>query len=351
METILLNFIKKRNLKNTTASLYKSALNDYSNFHSLSLEKLILEADYEEEQGIREKRRKIKNRLENYRNFKIDSGASTGTVKKYYEVIKTFYKHHEIVIPYIPTVQLKKDYHEKYEDIPKIEHIKKAIESTDSLKEKAIILFMSSSGTARNEVINLKVKDFIKASSDYHNKGSVYEILEELSSQNNIIPLFDLVRIKTDYHYYTCCSNEACEMIVNYLKTRKNLSYESFLFDINRNALNRFFLKINKQNNWGKVSYYSFFRSHALRKFHATSLEDKSLADALQGRKRDSITESYYKLNPERIRERYIEVLDKLTINKPYEKMDKYELLIEENKNLNSRLNKLEGLLEKIIKE
>jgi len=349
METILIDFIRKRNLKNTTASLYNSALKDYSNFHNMALEELIKEADHEEEIGIREKRRKIKDKLESYRNYKIDSDCSSGTVKKYYEVVKSFYRHHEIVIPYIPVVQLKKDYHEKYKDIPKVEHIRIALESTESLKEKAILFFMSSSGTARNEVINLKIKDFIRATSDFHSGGELNNILDELNCQKNIIPLFELVRIKTDYHYYTCCSNEAVEAIVKFLRTRQNLSLESSLFDINRNALNRFFFRINKKNNWGKVGYYSFFRSHGLRKFHATSIEDKSLADALQGRKRDSITESYYKLNPDRIRERYIEVLDKLTINKPYEKVDKYEQLIEENKSLNQRLNKLEAVLTKFL--
>ncbi|GAA5818040.1 MAG: conserved hypothetical protein [Methanobrevibacter sp. CfCl-M3] len=255
MENILKNFITKRNLKLSTASLYKSALADYCRFQNMTLQELIAEADNEEEKGIREKRRKVKERLEKYRNYKIDNGSSTGTVKKYFEVVKTFYRHHDIVIPYIPTIQLKKDYHEKYEDIPKILHIEKAIKSTDNLKEKAIILFMSSSGTARNETINLKIKDFIKATEDYHNNGSILEVLDELSHSENIIPLFELVRIKTDYHYYTCCSHQATEMIIKYLKTREkgeDLFLESSLFDINRNALNRFFLKINKINNWGK---------------------------------------------------------------------------------------------------
>jgi hypothetical protein len=350
METILKNFIKKRNLKKSTASLYNSALKDYAKFQKMSLKDLIAEADNEEEIRIREKRRKVKVRLENYRNYKIDSKSSTNTVKKYFEVVKTFYRHHEIVIPYIPTIQLKKDYHEKYEDIPKIEHIKKAIETTNSLKEKAIILFMSSSGTARNETINLKIKDFIKATKDYHNGGSIEEILSDLNNKNNIIPLFELVRIKTDYHYYTCCSNEASEMITKYLNNRKNLGLESSLFDINRNALNRFFLRINKSNDWGKVGYYAFFRSHALRKFHATAIEDKSLGDALQGRKRDNITESYYKQNPERIRERYIEVLPKITINEnELTEENKFEILKKENRELHKRLTKLEEILVKIV--
>jgi integrase len=318
----------------------------------MSIKSLILEADNEEERNIREKNRTIKKRLENYRNYKIDSGSSRGTIKKYFEIVKTFYRHHEIVIPYISTVYLKKDYHERYEDIPKIEHIKKAIKSTDNLLEKAIILFMSSSGTARNETLNLTVEDFFNATSEYYDNKSnnvVFEVLDELSNFNNIIPLFELVRIKTDYHYYTCCSDEATIAIIEYLKSRKNLKLKSKLFDINRNRFNRFFMRINMENNWGKVGYYGFFRSHALRKFHATTIEDKSLADCLQGRMRDSITESYYKQNPQRIKERYLEILPKLRISQDsFVVNNEYKSLQIENKILNERLNKLEQIINEI---
>jgi integrase len=319
----------------------------------MSIENLIKEADVEEEQRIREKDRTIRRRLEEYRNYKIEDGSSRRTIRKYFALVKTFYRHHEIVIPYIPEVQLKKDYHEKYDDIPKINHIKTAVESTDELMEKSIILFMCSSGTARNETINLTVGDFFKACAKYISlelsDENVEDILKELALKNNIIPLFELVRIKTDYHYYTCCSDEASEMIIKYLKTIKRLKLDSKLFDINRNRFNKFFMRINRDNNWGQVGYYGFFRSHALRKFHATVIEDKSLADALQGRRRDSITESYYKLNPERIKERYIEVLPKLRISqKPVEINNDYYKLKKDNEILNERINKLEELIKGI---
>jgi hypothetical protein len=285
----------------------------------MTLESLIDEADIEEDSLIREKDRTIKKRLEKYRNYKIEDGSSPATLKRYFQLIKTFYRHHEISIPYIPTVQLKKEYHEKYEDIPNKNHIKKAINSTKNTLEKAIILFMSSSGTSKNETLNLTIKDFIKATKDYHKNGSIESIINELSQDNNIIPLFSIIRKKTDYHYYTCCSGEATNEIIKYLKTRKNLNQKSKLFKINRTQFNNFFKRINEKNNWGKVAHYGFFRSHSLRKFHATTIEDKSLADALQGRKRDSVTESYYKQNPKRIKERYKEVVHKLMI---FDKID-----------------------------
>lgn len=64
----------------------------------------------------------------------------------------------------------------------------------------------------------------------------------------------------------------------------------------------------------GKVKNYAFFRNHALRKFHTTTIEDTNLTNTLQGRKPDSITFAYFKQNPKRIKEKYIKYLPKLTI-------------------------------------
>ena len=323
----------------------------------MNLKNLIDEADLEEEMGLRVKNRTIKKRLEEYRIYKINSESSSGTMKRYFQLVKTFYRHHEITIPYIPPIQIKKDYHEKYEDIPKIEHLKKAIDTTDNLMEKAIILFMSSSGTAKNETLNLTINDFINATEEYHSNGNIKEIIEEiytkkLSNYSEIIPLFELVRIKTDYHYYTCCSDEATEIILKYLKTRKKLQYDSKLFEINREEFNKFFKRINDSNNWGKTGFFGFFHSHALRKFHATVIEDKSLVDALQGRKRDLITESYYKQNPKRIKQLYLEVVHKLRIFKRNDlPVSNCRKLKKENKILQERLTILEWKIEEILKK
>ncbi|MDR0912697.1 MAG: integrase [Methanobrevibacter sp.] len=330
--------------------MYASALKDYSKFNKMSLKNLIKEADIEEEYNIREKDRKIKKRLEDYRQWKIANGSPSSTIKRYFQIIKTFYRHHEIIIPNISKIKLKNDFQEKYEDIPNKNHIKKAIESTDSELEIAIILFMSSSGTAKNETLNLTINDFIKSTKEYHSNGTITKIINELSFKNDIIPLFSLTRLKTDYHYYTCCSDEATTGIIKYLKTRENLHLNSKLFEINRTQFNDLFMQINNLNKWGKVGFYGFFHSHALRKFHATIIEDKSLADALQGRKRDTITESYYKQNPKRIKEKYLEILPKLRIFPENTSSNSYIELKIENDKLNKRITNLEKKIEFIFK-
>ena len=53
--------------------VYKCAVKKYTNFCGKSLEELIEEAESEEEQGIRWKKRKLKRRLLSYRQHLIDN--------------------------------------------------------------------------------------------------------------------------------------------------------------------------------------------------------------------------------------------------------------------------------------
>ena len=67
---------------------------------------LIEEADNEEEQSIRWKNRKIKQRLITYRNHLYENYVkSTADLK--FALVKTFYKHHEIEIHDLPPVNKK----------------------------------------------------------------------------------------------------------------------------------------------------------------------------------------------------------------------------------------------------
>jgi hypothetical protein len=58
------------------------------------------------------------------------------------------------------------------------------------------------------------------------------------------------------------------------------------------------FKRINDDLVWGKVNHQIFFHSQALKKFNAIVIEDVSFANTIQGRKADTITETYFKNNP-----------------------------------------------------
>lgn len=309
-------FIKQRNISESSKQGYFSTLKKYEKFNKLTIDKLIEEAINEEEHGIPLKERKIKKRLLDYRTYLLNSKLSQNTVKSYFTKIKTFYQHFEIEIPYIPEARYSKEYETNYLDLPTRGHIQKALDiSTVDLQ--AVILFMSSSGTAKAETLSLTVRDFIDATKGYHTKGSLNEMLESLNKKDNVIPTFYLKRIKTDKYYYTFCSPEATEYIVKYLLTRQNLKLDDKLFDFTYSTLLARFQEINDYYNWGFKGKYRFFRSHTLRKFHASNIGlSAEYIDALQGRSKNEVHETYIKTNPERLKEIYMKSMSNVMINK-----------------------------------
>lgn len=316
-------FCKDRNIKKSTIEGYNVALNQYSDFHKKSIDYLINEAYFEEKNKIPLKDRKLKKRLLDYRNYLFDSDLSSNTSKTYFSKVKTFYMHLEIEIPYLPIIQYDKDYEVNYFDLPTKKHIMEALDVA-SIDLKAVILFMASSGTAKAETLSLSVRDFIQATIKYHNNESIDDVLDILENRDDIVPTFYLKRIKTDKYYYTFCSPEASNMIVKYLKTRKNLKLDDKLFNFSDVSLLNKFKEINDDMGWGRKGHYRFFRTHALRKFHASNIGlNAEYIDALQGRSKNQVHETYIKVNPDKLKEIYLSVMDNVIINKNKENLIK----------------------------
>ena len=320
-------FCKERNIKKSTIEGYNIALNHYAVFQEKSIDYLIKEAYDDEKNKIPLKERRIKNRLSDFRNYLMDN-LSSSTSKTYFTKVKTFYMHFGVEIPYLPTIQYNNDYEINYFDLPTKKHIRRVLDRV-SVDLKSVILFMSSSGTAKAETLSLSVEDFIKATNEYHNGGSVNDILDVLENQDNIVPTFYLKRIKTDKYYYTFCSPEASIAIVEYLKTRKNLKLKDKLFDFNDAQLMNRFKQINDDMNWGCKGKYRFFRTHALRKFHASNIGlNAEYVDALQGRSKNSVHETYIKINPDKLKEIYMSVMHNVVVGENKNRVEKQEFNI-----------------------
>ena len=298
-------FVRERNLKESTASGYESALKHYLNFHKRTLNDLMQEALLDEENLVPLKERKIKKRLLNYRSYLLKGNCSPNTVRTYFTKVKTFYLHFDIELPHLPDAKYDKLYETNYLDLPTHEHIRKACDSVP-VGLKAVILFMSSSGTAKAETLSIIVSQFIQGTAQYHNGGSLELILETLSKKRNVIPTFYLRRIKTDKYYYTFCSPEATRYIVKYLQTRKDLKMEDKLFDFTASSLLNKFQEINDRMGWGFKGKYRFFRAHTLRKFHASNIGlAAEYIDELQGRSKNYVHATYIKTNPNKLKSIY----------------------------------------------
>ena len=113
------------------------------------------------------------------------------------EVIK--HQYFEIEIHDLPSLNkknIKVPEPINYVDLPTKEIIKKALKIADN-RMKAIILFMSSSGCAKRETLNLTIQDFIDATKEYHNSNNINEVIETLKEREDVIPMFRLKRQKT----------------------------------------------------------------------------------------------------------------------------------------------------------
>jgi len=309
---LLDKFYIARNISDGTKKGYDSAILIYLKVtKASSLSELINKYSYEEDNNVPIRKSTLRADLINYRSYIINKDFAAQSVRKYFSDIKTLLRHFDLTIPQLPQIKLKQGYVANYNDLPTHDMIKTACEQVD-LFYKSIILFMSSSGTAKAETLSITVGMFLKGFKglyfdDEITEDSIYELLTFLKDKNDLVPLIYLKRIKTDKYYFACCSPEASQYIIDYLLTREDLKLDSKLFNITSAKLQQTFIKINDDNNWGFVGPYRRFRSHTLRKFMASNIKlARDYVDALQGRSKDKIGEAYFKQDPKELREIYI---------------------------------------------
>ena len=360
-EELLQTLCLERNIMHSTMVRYRTIIHYYTISQGLPLYELIQEAENEEDQGIRLKNRTIKKRLIHHRNYLINTrNYSLVTVQKTMTGLRTIYNHFEIELPKLP--QLNNKNVKKYEtiyynDLPTKDLIKKAVNHSKPLM-KAIILFITSSGCARAETTSITLQDFITATSEYHHSTDIYDVIEELKTKEDIIPIFHIKRLKTNNYYYTFCSPEATKAILDYLETRTDqLRPEGQLFKINKNYLNVKFKELNDQLGGHSKGCYSLLRTHMLRKFHASNLArgENGLTldeiDSLQGRCKDNVRQSYYFDDPKELRKKYIQNIDKVTI------LDKVHTITIDSpevarlKEKADKIDELEKLVKKIMEK
>ena len=311
---LFLGFCTNRNIKDSTIKSYRSAILKYESFHERPMDDLIDEAIIDEESAVPLKNRRIKKRLLDFRAFLLDSDLSIGTVRTYLSRIKTFYRHFEVELPYLNDISLDEEYLSSYGDLPSKKDIWRACEIS-SIAFRAVILFISSSGCAKAETLSLTVGDFIRATEDYHGGGAIDDVLHSLENRKDIVPTFYLKRVKTNKFYHAFCSPEATCHIVKCLLSRGSLSLEDKLFDFTVSSLIYHFKKVNDKLGFGFVGKYRFFRSHALRKYHASNIGlSADYIDALQGRAKTKVHEAYIKTNPKKLKEIYISAMHNVMV-------------------------------------
>ena len=322
---LLEKLFNERNVKQSTRKGYLASFMKWCEFTQDkfgSLQEMLEFYLAEEDKRIPMRDRRLKKDLLGFREFLLnDSNASIKsdrTFKTYFAKVKTNFNHFELEMPTLPQMKMEKGYISSYNDLPTHDMIRTACEQSP-LDLKAIVLFMSSSGSAKAETLSITVGMFLEGCEEYlENKPTSNNIdatLKALNNRHDVVPMIYLRRIKTDKWYHTYCSPEASYMIVESLKIRKDLKWDDPLFDYTSSLLLTKFQEINDNNNWGYVGSYRRFRSHALRKFMASNIGlPRDITDSIQGRSRDMIQEAYFKQDPKSLKKTYMEVMHRVMV-------------------------------------
>lgn len=324
-----IRFCNERNIAPSTRDKYVTHLEKYTNLHQMTLEELINEATNEEENGVRMVRRKIRQRLLDFRTWMmVEKKHVAGTIKTNMRSVLTFYKHNYIETPILPPAVLKKSLNEdlQFSDLPTMNTIKTAIESTKKQNHKVLFLFAACTGSARNELAHFTFGQFLEGVKPFcHNPKTPQDVIDELDGkceELELIPVFKMHRFKTNYSYHTPITPECLQFCINYLKSEGlGLKPEDNFFQLGLWGISSAFQYTNYKFNWGKRGSYGFFSVHRVRKFNASAIEDVNFANYIQGRKPDPIRETYFKRDINRVREEYKKHMHKFTIYAHYNVM------------------------------
>ncbi|WP_048190710.1 site-specific integrase [Methanobacterium sp. SMA-27] len=360
------DFCKRRNLKYGTIVRYIHSLHLYTELIGMTLSELIEEAEEEEDSGMRLRRRKIRKYLQEFRQYLEDQKFKHSYIKTTTSCIRAYYAEYDILLPKTIRTNARSDRNEiLYEDLPSMKDLKNLLEYANPTF-KAIMLLGVSSGMGRAEICSLTFEHFFDAYGLDPYPKTLDELINRIDQMDDIVPLWHIIRIKTDHKYFTFSSPEATNAIMNYLKdlNRKCKRYE----ERNRKAqltltpetsifLNRHLegvsptlmsLTIKRLNNKAGFSNQNdsrYIRPHILRKIFASTLEKNKMPHLMirwiMGHNLDKTTSAYFKADPQAVKEEYLEVLNYLTTNAVEIKLiNQYEDLNNENIKLRTEMEK-----------
>ena len=257
--------LKKQNLSKSSIKKYDVVFNEIYELSNYTPSQLLIQARKEENPNIMEYVGELEDRTVSevqikYYEFLSDKDYSENTKKLKISLYRNFLKEYGIEKPKTITFKSVPLVNEELS----VEDIFKALNLCNSLKDKAIISFVFSSGIVLSDLINLSVSDLIKSSEIYFDENEDHTIHNLLNKNPwNIIPSW---KINTGCFFNT---PEATFYIFEYLKSRKEINTDDALFKSQRgNYLNlvsitNMFFKLNKklgsesnnQNNYGKFRY------------------------------------------------------------------------------------------------
>jgi len=303
--------------------------------------------------------RKLTNYFYIYYKSLLDKKLNNSTIDFKLKSLRAFYNEHSITLPKpikidIPIKVIREG------DIPNIDDIRKGYMNATTLRNKALILFMASTGIRSSDVRNFKVSDFTKATKEYHNSDSIEDLLDG-NYYKKVIPCWDFTPQKTRKAGNICMTfntPEATESIINYLKTRNNLQEDDYLFisqykrQIGSHGIIWMFKELNDRHFHRNDEGNRFFHAHAMRKFFISTVKhytsDYKKSKILSGHAISKIEIAYEEIKKDVMKEFYCQLIPHLSIrDTKVHTMKSKEYLELENK-LNQQIEENRLLAEKL---
>lgn len=331
----LKTWFTSRNLSKGTQRVYKSIIELYKEYTGESFEKLIDEAENEEINGVRPRKRKIIGDIVGFKSDLEDKGLAPGTVRNHINAVISFYKAFDIQTPDIILPKGDIGLEKNQAKLLTREEIKAMIDAAN-IRDKALIYFLALTGMSQAEARHFTFKKLLDSASETIGKeildvNKLFEYEEELLGE---IILLDIVRRKVNYKYQTFLPPEAFKPLITYIKTRQfNRNERLHIKDINapifvtkdgtpmsRTGVGNEIKRVGILAGFSRTEgAYCYWRPHAMRKYFISTIineiGDHILADYLAGHKIDNIKRAYWIAGPEVLKKKYMEVLPFLSID------------------------------------
>ena len=373
-EDLVEQWFNIKNISSGTQKSYRIGLRYFIEITNKKPSELIEEAEAEEYAGIRPRRRNVNKYLLTFKKYLEDSEIAPSTTNLYFSSIKSFYKAFDITIPIIKLttgdIGLEKNIGKPLtrKDIHKLI-------SVASPREKAIIYLMALSGMGQQEARDLKIRKLINSASSAIEKDldDVYDLFKFEDEVLSEILTLEITRKKVNYKHHTFIPPEATREIITYLKERcygrnekiriKNNNDTIFVSNyggkLSRDSIVTNFRRIGTMAGLKRENgSYSYWRSHALRKYFITTIINKlgakTIADYMAGHKISDQDRTYWKADPEDLKQHYIKALPYLSLDKAKVKdvySKEFENFMKESKDKDEKIALMEQKMEEMEKK
>lgn len=325
-----LDYVELRGLRDTTIRVQAISMNQYCELIDKTPTELIKEAREDQENIPWVNDRRIKNYLIKFLRDMKDKKLSPSTIRTRMGHIRSFYIEYEIDLPKVRlNLDKNSSKQQTHKDIPDRDDIAYALQFC-SIKLRAIIMLMASSGMAHIDVRHLTIEDLYRSLELKFKLPVDIPMLETFREENkDYCPIFQKKRIKSGVPFTTFCTPETLNAIVDYMRTREN-PYESkddtiFGYESQKggNSLENMIRRVNDKANFGWQGTSRFFTAHKMRKFFTTTLYANRVPELAihwyLGHRVPKTTDAYFKTNLKTHRKEYERMVPDLTFTKKIE--------------------------------